>query len=1009
MNTIVLNKTISINNSVKQEASPTIINIKNGFFSNLIEIFSMSNLASQDGLNHEFYTGPNFIFCTVFLLLTLAGIISNLIVTLTYKFCDKKACSMNPSTNLNLNHRISIKNEENLIKRSSFNSKSTTNRRNTTTGGKLLTNSSNENNKNLLVPPKRRVSIANESQYDDNHNSVISENNFDNHMPHNVNKNLHPKSIMSSSKLLNSSAMHKSNNNTFLNESTNNSANPLAHNQSILLSLGTYNLGYNRMKRCSYFILSLGCCDLFICSLSMPLILVFQSGCLDSVFRSSLYSDAWCKLAHFFVQIPIALEIEILLTIAIDRYTSVFHPMNLNVPDKIKLILVAQILTSSVLSLPNLLFYASSSSKPSLDHSVSVAKNDSFTPSSSSYCAVKNEYLVLYSYYQIGLFVLFVANLIIISVCYLRVYKHVYKASKTQRRESMATNSSLLQLPYPSWQGGGSTLSSSYVRNQIINSTFSIGRNSDKSYRLYSKSWLFCCKKLISPKEKYEEKMESLKQQSLADMIESKKRSSFRRKSFDSRLQEKIYSKINKDEYVLDEVDENDGSNEEKKSSSANKMPLFELCGEKYSNEDEAEFADKKSNEKKDLETEILDKFDEKAELKQPNQVGQNNNNNKLTFNHARRTSCPVSVDRHLREALLKTSLKESSKLSGSISSIYNQTVNKKLELIEITNNKPSITEAKPTNIVHPNRSDSIKYLRKNTSGLMSRIRRFSENPHSSILLKQANLSFVTPSSTGFVSPNQNMRTISSSLFELNSNNGTLSHRVSIRKHTSRPLRHSKTARVLGVATLAFALTWSPYWYYVLKTNANTTSRRVVNEPNEFLYVNLSTMGDYLLKRFLKNSFYLNYVLNPIFYSFVNQRFRRNVASLFRKLTKCILNLVCCCLINKKVNSNKKSNFYSSTSKRSRSRLNSTAKSDAHTGNNFKSVFSKNYKYLSTCCSKTKLDTNKSLSINPDTQKINVTVKHIVEDGKTTNHKEADAGLLVVANETSLSKIIKLN
>jgi hypothetical protein len=1001
MNTIVLSKTISVNNSVKQEASPTIINIKNGFFSNLIEIFSMSNLASQDGLNTESTSGPNFIFSTVFLLLTLAGIISNLIVTLTYKFCDKKACSMNPSTNLNLNHRISIKNEENLIKRSSFNSKSTVNRRNTTTGGKLLTNSCNENNKNLLVPPKRRVSIANESQYDDNHNSVVSENNnFDNP---NANKNLHPKSIMSS--------MHKSNNNTLLNESANNSANLLAHNQSVLLSLGTYNLGYNRMKRCSYFILSLGCCDLSICSLSMPLILVFQSGCLDAMFRSSLYSDAWCKLAHFLVQIPIALEIEILLTIAIDRYTSVFHPMNLNVSDRIKLILVAQMLTSSALSLPNLLFYASASSSSSQSvHHSSEAKNASFTASSSSYCAVKSEYLALYGYYQIGLFVLFVANLIIISVCYLRVYKHVYKASKTQRRESMATNSSLLQLPYsnPSWQGG-STLSSSYVRNQIINSTFSIGRNfesqSEKSYRLYSKSWLFCCKKLIGPKEKYEEeKMESLKQQSLADMIESKKRSSFRRKSFDSRLQERAYSKINKDEYVLDEVDENDGSNEEKKSSyTANKMPLFELCGEKYSSEDVTE---KKSNEK-DLETEILDKFDEKAELKQPSQAGQNN---KLAFNHARRTSCPVSVDRHLREALLKTSLKESSKLSGSISSIYNQTVNKKLELVEITH-RPSSPEAKPTNIVHPNRSDSIKYLRKNTSGLMSRIRRFSENPHSSILLKQGTLSF-TPSPTGgFVSPNQNMRTISSSLFELNSNNGTLSHRVSIRKHTSRPLRHSKTARVLGVATLAFALTWSPYWYYVLKTNANTTSRRVVNEPNEFLYVDVSTMGDYLLKRFLKNSFYLNYVLNPIFYSFVNQRFRRNVASLFRKLTKCVLNLVCCCLINKKGNSSKKSNFYSSTSKRSRSRLNSTAKSDAHTGSasNFKSVFSKNYKYLSTCCSKTKLDANKSLNVNPDTQKINVTVKHTVEDGKTTNHKEADAGLLVVANDTSLSKIIKLN
>lgn len=51
-------------------------------------------------------------------------------------------------------------------------------------------------------------------------------------------------------------------------------------------------------------------------------------------------------------------------------------------------------------------------------------------------CVVDNRISRLYALYQLILFCLFVTILLIIMICYMKVYKHVYKASRNQRRES---------------------------------------------------------------------------------------------------------------------------------------------------------------------------------------------------------------------------------------------------------------------------------------------------------------------------------------------------------------------------------------------------------------------------------------------------------------------------------------------------------------------------------------------------------------------------------------------
>ncbi len=121
-----------------------------------------------------------------------------------------------------------------------------------------------------------------------------------------------------------------------------------------------------RHTLCSYFILSLGCCDLLICALVMPITLMIESGYFHPFFTKlfysadSMYSRQICSIGYYLVQIPLVFEIEILLTIAINRYSSVFQPIKIYLfdPTKSKLTLISHILFSCLLSLPNLFFYA---------------------------------------------------------------------------------------------------------------------------------------------------------------------------------------------------------------------------------------------------------------------------------------------------------------------------------------------------------------------------------------------------------------------------------------------------------------------------------------------------------------------------------------------------------------------------------------------------------------------------------------------------------------------------
>jgi hypothetical protein len=191
----------------------------------------------------------------------------------------------------------------------------------------------------------------------------------------------------------------------------------------------------------------------------------------------------------------------------------------------------------------------------------------------------------------------------------------------------------------------------------------------------------------------------------------------------------------------------------------------------------------------------------------------------------------------------------------------------------------PSELSTKQQQIMNIKRFSSIRYpnSRSSRASLISRIRRFSENPNSSANTTLTNSARHTNQSTM-----SDLTSCGVGAEFMNINN--LSASVSIRRHTSRRLKHSKTAKVLGFATLAFALTWLPYWLFefgVLKLRP----------------LKASQLGDSALAfeaiamKLLKNSFYLNYMLNPLFYSFVNSRFRHNLWSILRKCGKLIVRL----------------------------------------------------------------------------------------------------------------------
>jgi hypothetical protein len=98
---------------------------------------------------------------------------------------------------------------------------------------------------------------------------------------------------------------------------------------------------------------------------------------------------------------------------------------------------------------------------------------------------------------------------------------------------------------------------------------------------------------------------------------------------------------------------------------------------------------------------------------------------------------------------------------------------------------------------------------------------------------------------------------------------------------------------LLGIATLAFAITWFPYWYYIIKHVIYN------NQGHSFERLDSSlkpvSLYDFICFKIQTNSFYLNYALNPIFYSFFNRRFRQNVLILFQNIFKSLFVLCYCC------------------------------------------------------------------------------------------------------------------
>lgn len=166
-----------------------------------------------------------------------------------------------------------------------------------------------------------------------------------------------------------------------------------------------------RRTLCSYFILVLAVCDLFISLVNMPVGLIYQSGSLRSKILQS-HLSILCPLGHFLYQIPIVLELEILSLIALDRYSSVFRSIDSYFFDKNKFIIltISSFLIACLISLPNIFLIGSDLTS----------------------CQIKPTFAHEQKIYQSFLLVVFVFNLSVIVTCYIRVYKHIYRTLRTQ-------------------------------------------------------------------------------------------------------------------------------------------------------------------------------------------------------------------------------------------------------------------------------------------------------------------------------------------------------------------------------------------------------------------------------------------------------------------------------------------------------------------------------------------------------------------------------------------------
>jgi len=609
----------------------------------------------------------------------------------------------------------------------------------------------------------------------------------------------------------------------------------------------------HRRTVCSYFILSLGCCDLLICFFNMPFNLLVESGYFDlklrEIFADSAHSDIWCKSAYFLGQIPIVLEIEILLTIAIDRYSSVFHPIKFYFFDrnKSKLTLIAQILLSCLLSLPNLLFFSSFNTQQK--QSIQTKPNTALY-SLANYCHVKQEMSTHFVYYQAILFTLFLINLAFIIIFYAKVYNHIYKVSRNQRFESIASggsiNSSMLLAT------NFSRLNSTSVATQSENS-IKLSRSLKKEPNFFSYYW-----------SKY-----VLKRGSRSS------RRSIRRKDIE------LSTNLNNIEEFEGNEDEEDEPKVDEKREEKNLIKPKQNHSNDYLS---AESKYKKSKSFNEVITSL--KLTSKK-------YSAKSNENQLflcppKLDELRRASCPSAIGDE-RNFKSKVEINE----SGSIIEENRKTPTEKTKnflIIPILNT--ATANSSNHNIIKArvklnkrirtcsSRSNEVNLSNKLPNSVINRFRRFSENQNS--LYSRSS------------SSNQNY------LFDYPYGNvASPANALLFRRHTTRIFQHGKTARILGVATLAFTLTWTPYWFhtfidltkktYDYDVESKSSIRQFRNEETS------SDLGSFVLDKFIKNSFYLNYVLNPLFYSFVNQRFRKNVYFLFNVLFKIILKC-CCCL-----------------------------------------------------------------------------------------------------------------
>lgn len=170
-----------------------------------------------------------------------------------------------------------------------------------------------------------------------------------------------------------------------------------------------------RRTLCSYFILVLAVCDLFISLVNMPVGLVYQTELIRSkIFTKPTMLSILCPLGYFLYQIPIVLELEILSLIALDRYSSVFRSIDSYFFDKNKFIIliVSSLVFACLISLPNVFL---------MDGNVTNLS-----------CQTKPLFAKEQKIYQLFLLLVFVINLSIIVTCYVRVYKHIYRTLRTQ-------------------------------------------------------------------------------------------------------------------------------------------------------------------------------------------------------------------------------------------------------------------------------------------------------------------------------------------------------------------------------------------------------------------------------------------------------------------------------------------------------------------------------------------------------------------------------------------------